>query len=298
MRLLKTEITPFINEMMHIEMREQPFFWSPFQRQPSLHVHPEFQLTFIVEGYGKRIVGNSIERFEPGDMVFLGSNVPHVWLSDPVFYQEGIQLQSKVIIAYFNPKVFYQIFNMLKEFDSIREMICQASKGIRVMGETKNIIAEKLKILINKRGFDKVEGLLQIMNLISVSEEKSFIADTMGEINHSYSPYSDKLTDVVNFINDNLHEPISLRQAADIACMTETSFCRFFKRRTKKSFSQYLNALRINRACEILRQTNKAITDVACICGFNSVSHFSRVFKEHTGVNPFHYRRSINETLF
>jgi AraC-like DNA-binding protein len=298
MRLLKTEITPFINEMMHIDMRQQSFFWSPFLSQPSLHSHPELQLTFIVEGYGKRIVGNKIERFESGDMVLVGSNVPHIWFSDPAFYRKDTGLQSKVIIAYFHPKIFFQIFDCLKEFDSIREMIDQASKGIRVLGETKNIIAEKLKVLINKQGFDKVEGLLQIMNLISVSEEKSFIADTMDEINHSYSSYPDKLTEVINFINDNLHEPISLRQAAGIACMTETSFCRFFKRRTKKSFSQYLNALRINRACEILRQTNKAITDVACICGFNSVSHFSRVFKEHTGVNPFHYRRSINETLF
>lgn len=293
MRLLRTEITPLINDMMHVDMREQPFLWSPFHTQPSFHSHPELELVFIVEGFGKRIIGNQVEPFESGDMVFIGSNVPHVWLSDPVFYEENTTLQSKVIVTYFNPKIFVEIFDSIKEFQGIREMIRQSSKGIRIFGETRNIIAEKLIALSKVKGFEKVEGLLQIMNLISVSNDKSFIVN--NEPDHYDDLYPDRLINVLKFIKDNLEEQITLRQVADIACMTEQSFCRFFKKRTKKSFSQFLSDLRIAHARELLVQTDKPVADIAFLCGYNSSSHFCKVFKEHTGVSPFRYKTSANK---
>ena len=168
-------------------------------------------------------------------MVLVGSNVPHIWLSDPAFYRKNTGLQSKVIVAYFHPKIFFQIFDCLKEFDSIREMIDQSSKGILIQGETKNIIADKLISLTSKRGFDKVEGLFQIMHLISLSPHKSFIVS--GEPVAYDGFYPDRLVDVVKFIKDNLHEPISLKQVADIACMTEQSFVVSFKKGLKVSLS-------------------------------------------------------------
>ena len=87
MRLLRTEITPLSNDLMRIDIRDQPFFWSPFHTQPTFHAHPELELTLIIEGFGKRVIGNTVEPFEAGDMVFVGSNVSHVWLSDQVFYK-------------------------------------------------------------------------------------------------------------------------------------------------------------------------------------------------------------------
>jgi AraC-like DNA-binding protein len=291
MRLLRTEITPLINDMMYVDMRQQPFLRSPFHSRPSFHSHPELELVFIVEGYGKRIIGNKTEPFESGDMVFIGSNVPHLWLSDPVFYVENSKLQSQVIVTYFNHKIFLQIFDSIKEFDSIREMIKQSAKGIRIFGETRNIIANKLFSLSTKKGFEKVEGLLQIMNLISTSPEKSFIDN--NEPDYYDDLYPDRLIDVIKFIKDNLNEKITLRQVAEIACMTEQSFCRFFKKRIKKSFSHFLSDLRIAHARELLFQTDKPIADIAYLCGYNSSSHFCKVFKGHTGVSPLRYK-SIN----
>lgn len=294
MKLLKTEITPLINEVMHVDYREQPFLCTPYHTQPSFHSHPELELVFIVEGYGKRIIGNKVEPFESGDMVFIGSNVPHLWLSDPRFYEENSGLQSKVIVCYFNPKIFVQIFDAIKEFEGIRDMIRQSSKGIRILGETRNLIAKKLMALSNIKGFEKVEGLLQIMHVISTSEEKEFIVN--NEPDHYDDLYPDRLVDVIKFVKENLHEPIALRQVADIACMTEQSFCRFFKKRTKKSFSQFLSDLRIAHACQLLIQTNKQISDIAYICGYNTASHFCKVFKEHAGVSPFQYRTSMKQS--
>jgi len=294
MKLLKTEITPLINDVMHVDFREQPFLWSPFHTQPSFHSHPELELVFVIEGYGKRIIGNKIEPFESGDMVFIGSNVPHLWLSDPAFYEENSILRSKVIVSYFNPKTFLQIFESIKEFEGIREMIKQSSKGIRIFGETRNIIAKKLIELSTINGFEKVEGLLQIMHLISVSTEKEFIVN--NEPDHYDDLYPDRLVDVIKFVKENLHEQISLRQVADIACMTEQSFSRFFKKRTKKSFMQFLNDLRIAQACQLLIQSSKPVSDIASLCGYNSSSHFCKVFKDHTGVSPFQYRTSMSKS--
>lgn len=292
MKLLKTEITPLINDSIYVDLRQQPFLSSPFHDKPSFHSHPELELTFIVEGYGKRIIGNNVEPFESGDMVFIGSNVPHIWLSDPVFYEKGTPLQSKVIVTYFNHKTFLQIFDSLKEFRGIREMIRQSSKGIRIFGETKNDIANKLMALSDKHGFEKVEGLLHIMNLISVSPEKSFIINS--EPDHYDDLYPDRLIDVLKFIKDHLHEPVSLRNVADVACMTEQSFCRFFKKRTKKTFSEFLGELRISSAREMLIQTDKSIADIAYQCGYSSSSHFSKVFKEHCGISPLRYKATGN----
>ncbi len=291
MRLLRTEITPLINDLLHVDLRNQPFLWSPFHSQPSFHSHPELELVFIVEGYGKRIIGNKVEPFESGDMVFIGSNVPHLWLSDPAFYEENSTLQSKVIVTYFNPKIFLSIFDSIKEFQGIREMIQQSSKGIRIFGDTRNVIASKLMELSTQQGFEKVQGLLEVMNMISTSPEKSFIVN--DEPDHYDDLYPDRLIDVIKFIKDNLHEQITLRQVADIACMTEQSFCRFFKKRIKKSFSQFLSDLRMAHARELLVQTDKPIGDIAYLCGYNSSSHFCRVFKEHAGESPFKYKSSI-----
>lgn len=293
MRLLHTQITPLINDSLFVEYRSQPFLASPFHGQPCFHAHPELELVLVLEGYGKRIIGDKIEPFESGDMVFIGSNVPHIWLSDPAFYREDSSLQSKVIVTYFNPGIFQQMFDSVKEFEGIKEMIAQASKGIKIFGETKKIIAEKLLSLTSAKGFEKVEALLRIMHLISISLEKSFIVNK--EVSGFESQNSDRLINVINFIKNNLHEQISLKQVADIACMTEQSLCRYFKKRTKMSFSQYLLDLRMANARKILIELDKPISDIAYLCGYNSSSHFCKVFRDHTGQSPYQYKAGIKK---
>ena len=291
MRLLHTQITPLINDSLYVDYRSQAFLASPFHGQPCFHAHPELELVFILEGYGRRIIGDRVEPFESGDMVFIGSNVPHVWLSDSAFYKHDSNLQSKVIVTYFNPKILQQMFDSVKEFDEIREMISQAAKGIKIYGETKKVIAEKLLTLTTKEGFEKVEDLLRIMHLISTSSEKSFIVT--NDANDVDTQHSDRLINVINFLKNNLHEQISLKQVADIACMTEQSLCRYFKKRTKMSFSQYLLDLRMANARKILVELDKPISDIAYLCGYNSSSHFCKVFRDFTGQSPYQYRSSI-----
>lgn len=294
MKLLRTEITPFINESLYIDKREQPFLWSPFHSRPSFHAHPEMELVFVEQGFGKRIIGNRVEPFEAGDMVFIGSNVPHVWLSDPAFYEEGSTLRSKVIITYFNSKIFNQLLGSLKEFDQIRRMVQQATKGIRIYGRTRNVIAEQLKSLSATSGFEKVNGMLQIMHLISTSHDKRYIL--------SHAPVqanaddTDKLVIAINFVKNNVDKPIYLQQVAALACMTESSFSRYFKQRMKKNFSTFLTELRIENAKELLLQGDLSVKEVVYRCGYDSLAHFYKLFKDQTGLSPTQYKANCRQT--
>ncbi len=274
-------------------MREEAFVYSPFHgRRPSLHAHPELELTVVLEGYGKRIIGSKVDRFEAGDMVFLGPDVPHIWLSDPVFYKEDTALRSKVIVMYINPKIFEQMFETMKELSGIRSMIQQASMGISIFGKTKKLIAEKLIDLFNKTGFEKVKGCLEIMHLISVSEEKNFIAEKVLDT-AAVGSNSDRLIDVIQYIKENISSPVSLKDVAEVACMTIPSFCRFFKSRTKMRFSQYLVEERMEHARQLLIELDKPISEIAALCGYNSDSHFCKVFKDHTGQSPHQYKSAV-----
>lgn len=288
MKLLRTEITPLINDPLYIDTREQPFLWSPFHTKPSFHAHPEMELVFVEKGYGKRIIGNKIEPFEAGDMVFIGSNVPHIWLSDPVFYESATTMKSKVIVTYFNPTIFVQLFDSLKEFDGIQQMITEASKGIRIYGETRNVIAKRLKALTLVSGFEKVDGLLQIMHLISVSGEKKLILPQ--DLVKTADPDIDRLVLAINFIKANLAKPIYLQEVAELACMTESSFSRYFKQRMKKTLSAFLTELRMEKAKELLIQDRRSVKEVAHLCGYDSLAHFYKLFKNYVGISPAQYK--------
>lgn len=291
MKILRTEITTLINESLYIDLRSQPFIHSPFHSH-TLHLHPELELVFILEGFGKWIIGNRMETFKAGDMVFIGSNVPHMWQSDPVFYKENSNLQSKIIVIYFSHTILDQLTGNIKEFDSIGRIIQKSSKGIRIDGKTRDLISKILLMISGKTGFDKVEGIFKILYLISISQDIEFIVD--DHIDNLPVANSDKLITVLQFIQANFQEPLTLKQVAEIACLTEQSFCRFFRSRTKKSFSQYLLNLRINHAQKLLIELDKPISDIANLCGYNSISYFCKVFKEYTGQSPYKYKRKVD----
>ncbi len=294
MRLLETQITPFIDNFLHIELREQPYLYSPHHGQPSFHSHPEFELSFVMESFGKRIIGNNVANFGPGDMVFIGSHVPHLWLSDPAYHKQDPNLIARCIVAYIHPKIFEPMFNHIAELDQVKEMIYQSKRGISIHGETRKEIGDRLISLTEKTGFEKVEGLLRIMHIISESSEKNYI---LNDNPTAIPGTTDRMNDVIDFIKNNLNEQITLEQAATVACLTIPSFCRFFKKRTRMTFFQYLTKLRIAHACKLLIEMDRSVSYIANMCGYNSDSHFCKVFKDHIGQSPHQYKSSVNSSI-
>ncbi|HRP57047.1 AraC family transcriptional regulator [Agriterribacter sp.] len=296
MKLLSTEITPFIRSAFFIEYRERDFFSSPFHIQPSYHSHPELELVYIIEGYGKRIIGNEVESFTSGDMVFIGSNVPHIWLSDQTFYKENSILHSRSIVAYLSPDIFSGSFDNIIELSDIKALVEKTSCGIQIIGKTRDLIGKKLLSCVQKSGFYRFEEMLQILHILSSAEDVIRITDeTAGAA--TQPPSGDRLIEVINYIKNNFSEQITLKKIARMACMTEQSFCRYFRSRTQKSFSAFLLEQRMSHGASLLLETDKPVTEIAFLCGYSSVSRFCQVFKKQYGVSPLQKRAAFRENL-
>ncbi|HEY5464905.1 MAG TPA: AraC family transcriptional regulator [Hanamia sp.] len=283
MKLLQTEISSGINSYLSVIERDDAFFKAPF------HFHPEMELIYITESFGKRIIGDNIEPFNEGDMVFIGSNLPHIWMNDEIYYTNNSHLKARAIVVYFNKDIFSKGFYEMKEAIKIKEFFSNAEKGIRINGNTKEIIGQKLKILLNKKDFEKVIGLFEIIHILSQSNDISFITSDgyNAQLKHSET---DRLSEVYKYVQQNFKENISLGTIANISNLTPQSFCRLFKKRTGKSFVEYLNEVRISAACKYLLDSDWSISEVAYNCGYKTVSNFNKLFKNITGNSPKIYR--------
>ncbi len=283
MRILQTEISPGINSYLSLIERDDAFFKAPF------HFHPEMELVYITESYGKRIIGDCIESFTAGDMVFIGSNLPHVWLNDEIFYKDFPHLKAKAIVLYFNKNFFSQGFYDMKEAAKINEFFQNALKGIRITGKTNEAVSQKLKKLLRKKDFEKIIGLFEILDVLSHSKDISFITSDgyNPKLKHSET---DRLAAVYKHVQHHFMENINLATIAGIANLTEQSFCRLFKQRTGKHFVEYLNEVRISSACKYLLDTDWSISEVAYNSGYKTVSNFNKLFKTITGSSPKVYR--------
>lgn len=287
MKLEQTKITSYTNTTVSVLNREESFFQSPF------HSHPELELVYVKESFGKRIIGNSVMPFEPGDMVFLGSDLPHVWLNDEMYYQGISTLKANAIVVYFSKDIFGPAFYELKETQKINELFFQAGKGISIIGKTNKQIAKKLEKLILKKDFEVIIGLFEILSMLSESQDRVYINNEAYSTAHKDSK-KDRLSEVFQYVNENYKKDIVLIEIAAIANMTPTSFCRMFKLKTKKSFVEYLNEIRVSKACKFLLETDLSMSEIAYECGYKTASNFNKLFKKFIGMTPSEFKKSAS----
>jgi AraC-like DNA-binding protein len=285
MKIVKTNIASYTNTSLSVFSREESFFQSPF------HSHPEFELVYILESHGKRIIGNSVESFESGDMVFLGDDIPHVWLNDEIFYKGINSLKAKAMVIYFSRDLFGNSFYELPEAQEVKKFLSQGVKGVSITGQTNAIIAKKMEKLLKKKGFEVVMGLIEILFLLSKSKDLRYINDD-SYVSVSDENKNDRLAAVFQYVKTNYKEEISLDEISKIANLTPTSFCRMFKSKTKKAFVEYLNEIRVSNACKYLIETDLGISEIAYECGYKTASNFNKLFKKLIGTTPKEYRRN------
>lgn len=283
MKIFHTEISSGNNNHISLLERDDANFSAPF------HFHQEVELVYIKESYGKRIIGDKIEPFEAGDMVFIGSNLPHVWLNDEIFYKSIPGLRAKAIVLYFNTNVMGPVFYNMKEAAKINAFLKKGERGLHILGKTNKIVAEKLELLLHKKDIEVIIGLFEIFNILANSNETEFITSD-GYNTSIENAENDRLSDIFKYVHENYKTDIPLATIAAIANLTPQSFCRMFKKRTNKHFIEYLNEVRISEACKLLLDTDWSISEVAYNCGYKTVSNFNKLFKESTGESPKAYR--------
>ncbi|GGD46944.1 AraC family transcriptional regulator [Emticicia aquatilis] len=278
-RIPKTE-----TESFRVQVDDLPYFYD------TLHFHPEWQITLILESTGTQFVGDNVERFQPFDVYFLGSNLPHVFRNDAEYYAENQRAYS--VSVYFRGDLLGENFFDIPETQHLKALLTEASRGIRIRNNETNALTDLIKSISNKQGFDKLLTFLQILNEIDISTNKEFLSSITYQ-----SPQKEvdnqRINATFEFLMKNFEREISLEEVAEIANITPNAFCRFFKLRTRKTFSDFLNDVRIGHACRMLQNNEKSVLEICFSSGFNNVSNFNRQFKRRMKMSPSAYLKKF-----
>lgn len=255
----------------------------------SWHFHSEFELILITRSSGIRFVGDSVSRFLPGDLVLVGPNLPHLWRNNPSYYAEDSEKSVSTFVIKFHPDFLGAEFFSLTEFATIQALLKKAIFGIHFGIETSKKFKKQILLLVNLNGADRVIQLLYMLN--ELSKCKDYILLSQSDMRQSVKDKKNRWTTVIKYMSDNYANDITLSEMADIACMTTNSFCRFFKNMTNKSFTNFLNEIRINNATRLLLQNELNISDVSYKVGYKSITNFHRQFKNIMSITPSEYKR-------
>jgi len=248
------------------------------------HFHPEYELTYIVTSHGIRYVGNSIENFSEDDLVLIGANLPHCWINSP-----GQQQAASAAVVYFKEDFVDKSWMNSGEFGAIRNLLELSNKGIKFDKSVALRLKEKIFTLHKLPSLDRLILVLKILQELAETTERHILCEQgfSYELNHTNNG---RINKVYKYIETNYHKKISLTDISKEVNMTEESFSRFFSKTMKKSFFEFLNEYKINRACKSLIETDKQISEICYASGFESIPFFYRQFKKFKNCQPKNYR--------
>jgi len=255
-----------------------------------LHQHPQLQLTLILAGKGQFLSGDYVGRFQPGDVFFLGENVPHVFRSDPEFFEQGSELHVAGNTVFFDFLALGKAVNEVEDLNALQKFQAFSGSCFQVKGD----VLEELRNILEEFGsFQNLNRLLQGIKLFSLLDHKGaeLIPLNQGEEGMNLNERDgNRMNQVMQYLLENRFQKISLEQVAEKANLSKEAFCRFFKLRTRRTFTQYLQQLRIAEAQKLLTETDLGIAEIAFRIGFENLSYFNRSFKGIVGQSPRAYK--------
>ncbi|NJK82630.1 MAG: helix-turn-helix transcriptional regulator [Saprospiraceae bacterium] len=253
------------------------------------HYHKEIELLYVIKSSGTRFIGDSIQPFFDGDMVLIGSNVPHFWQNDEAYFKDDPNYVAEVVLLQFEEGFMGNALS-LPEMLPIKHLFAKALHGIQFYGATKDNVAALLMDIAYQEQENKVIILLQMLDIIAKSEECHLLSD-LSYIMKLPVHSSERIQLVCAFLLEHYKEDITLSEVARVANMTEKAFVVSSKKSTQKTLGQFVNELRISHACKLLINHNHSIGEVCYESGFNNLSNFNRIFKRITGQTPSEYQQ-------
>ena len=253
------------------------------------HYHNHFEISFITEGTGKRIVADSIEEFQPGDLVFIGGNLPHVWIADKeqkVFSDRSLEM----VFLQFSSNILFPQLLALPEFKQVKKALDMSERGIQIVGRTLNEVSEIMLQLPYLKSFDRMNYFFRLLDIIGSSDTNINLASEEF-MRKQFRPANRRIALIHDYLMNHYREEIDLMQLAELVHMAEGSLCRFFKMNVGSSVFEYLNQIKVEFACKLLMDNGLSILDVCLDSGFNNLSHFNKQFRKATGIPPFEYRK-------
>ena len=266
---------------------KEPYFF------PSFHFHPECEIMLVQEGSGIRYTGDSMANFQADDLVLYGPNLPHFYRCDEAYYHSTSTLVSKATVIYFKEDFLGHDFLNLSDVMPIKKMLSRARSGIRFYGNVNIDLKRKILDLDEDAdGMENIISLLSILRTMALTEEYEVLSGS-SEFAIPEDHDCERINRVNQYIMNHYSNSPSLSSVAKIANMSEAAFCRYFKAHTQKTYTQFLNEIKIGNACKLLMNKNLSVSQVCFEIGFNNFNHFNNQFKRITGLTPkqFQYRQ-------
>jgi AraC-like DNA-binding protein/quercetin dioxygenase-like cupin family protein len=263
---------------------EEVAFSSPY------HFHPEFELTLIEKGEGKRFVGNHMAPYREGDLVLLGPNLPHCWKTDMM---KENHIYSCSIVIQFTYDFFGKTFLQKKGMEPITDLLERCHFGVLFSRKTAEVVKNNIQLLyLEKDQFKRVIAIIEILHQLGRSND--FILLNQPHFFSEKRPGERaRINAVLAYIVENFKNDICLSEAANIAGLSLNAFCKYYKKITRKTFMETVIDYRINFATQLLIQTDKSISDICFDSGFNDVTHFYKIFKKKMLLSPLKYRKKF-----
>jgi AraC-like DNA-binding protein len=265
------------------------FKWEPFDLTTRWHHHPEIELIYFIRGCTTGIIGEGFQAFREGDLVLLGANFPHVLQEDKVYKRRHPESKPFGLIIQFTENFLGDDFLSKPELRPVKKLLQKARRGLVFHQTTVKQVAPLLLQMHTQNESRKLLSLLDVLMQLAESDRSHFL--TQKEYAHDLSEDEERMRRIHQYVYEHFSEPISLKQIAAVAAMTETSFCRYFKTRTLKHFTRFLNEVRVACACRILNNAHCSVSDACFESGFNNLSYFNRQFKAVMKISPQQYKK-------
>jgi AraC-like DNA-binding protein len=273
------------NSLFHYQEFIQPRFTSPF------HMHDEFELIVIIKSHGKLYLGNNVINFSEGNLFLFAPGLPHCFYNT-LGYEKGNEM-AHAFGVFFKRDFLGSNFFDRTETMQLNRLIKKSLAGVQILNPSE-ILVNRILMLRNKKNLEKLGEFILILNELA-GRKCIELSSTLGELSTSGLSESKIVNDVFKYVAENFQRKITLGTAASIANMQKAAFCRYFKRKTKKKFSEFVNEIRIMHARKLLVETDEMVKEVAYECGYESNSYFNRQFKNSCNMSPFDFRKNIRQ---
>ncbi|WP_132055788.1 AraC family transcriptional regulator [Pseudocnuella soli] len=283
MRLLVEKLPLSENTSFVARTHRTPHFEVPW------HQHEEYELILFTEGAGMSFVGNHVGEFEVGDVYFLGANLPHT-------FQKRGDLVTSAVVVQFRDDFWGPQFLELPESRGVKKLLQSAAQGFKAKGSLPQKLDPLIKQLEAARGFERLLLLGQCLHLLAGSTEWDPLSTQ--ELRPLQLRDQERIDRIFQHTMTHFREPISLEEIAAVARMSIPAFCAYFKKRTKKTYIDFVNEMRIGYACTLLADTEQTVLQVSYDSGFNTIAHFNKQFLKLKGMTPSRFRKTFEESSY
>lgn len=256
------------------------------------HYHAEVELIHFKKGEGTQFIGDSIKQFKAGDVVLVGANLPHYWRFDDAYFEEDGHLKADVRVAHFAADFWGSQFLELPENVHIKTILDKAKRGIQVVGNTRQKVAEMLDSLLTTTDTQRIILLIEALSVIASCKQFELLS-SIGFRYDVLEDEKDRINAIYEYSLKNFKRTIQLDEIAGVANISPNSFCRYFKSKTRKTYSQFLIEIRVGHACKLLIENKMSIKQLCYESGFNNFTSFHKYFKMITNKSPLTYQREF-----